>query len=397
MKNKYFDDLRPYYDEEIPEAMNRIADYESFSTLSSYIYPDKSEYEIKSMLKGFTTIDDFQSGIMTKFVAQVIKRTITQLTYEGLSNLDNNNQYLFVSNHRDIVLDSSLFQYILYTSGFRTTEITFGSNLMNPQLVVDIGRSNKMFKVIREGKAKDFYYNSLHLSDYIYYTLQQKKESVWIAQRNGRTKDGKDFTDQGIIKMFYMSSSDTPVKAIAALNIVPVSISYEWEPCDFLKTLELYQSRFAKYIKKPGEDLSSILTGITQFKGAVHINIGSPISEMDLASLAGLPNNKFNMQVASLIDKQVHENYKLTCYNYIAHDLRSQKEQYKLHYTEEEKEQFIHRHNELLSLDVEDKKILGDIFLGIYANPVDIVLNSHIKREKNSTFTPNKSFKTTHT
>ena len=138
-----------------------------------------------------------------------------------------------------------------------------------------------------------------------------------------------------------------------------------------LKALELYKSRVETYVKKPDEDLKSILTGITQFKGAVHISIGVPVSKKDLDPFAGLANNKFNMQVASLIENQIYENYKLTCNNYIAHDLRSQKEQYKHNYTEEEKEQFIRHYNELLSFGVEDKKTLGDIFLGIYANPVD--------------------------
>ena len=138
-----------------------------------------------------------------------------------------------------------------------------------------------------------------------------------------------------------------------------------------LKALELYQSRFEKYVKKPGEDLNSILTGITQPKGDVHISVGQPLSEEDLAPLAGLPNNKFNMQVASLIDKQIYKRYKLTCNNYIAHDLRSQCNQYASEYTAEEKQLFVQRYDEIFAFDVENKKTLGDIFLGIYANPVD--------------------------
>ena len=378
MNNEVFDDLRPYCDEEIASAMHRIADSEYFPALFSFVYPNREIEEIRNAIRTYTKIEDFQDQAMRTFNEQVISRTINQFTYNGYENLDKNKQYLFVSNHRDIVMDASLFQYILhFVFGYPTSEITFGSNLMSSQLIIDIGKSNKMFKVIRGGNIKDFYENSLHLSEYIRHTITEKKESIWIAQRNGRTKDGQDATDQGIVKMFYMGSKKNPVKALAELNIVPIAISYLWEPCDMLKALELYQSQFEKYVKKPGEDLNSILTGITQHKGNVHISVGKPLTEDDLAPLTGLPNNKFNMQAAALIDNQIYRNYKLTCNNYIAHDLRSQSEQYASKYSAEEKQLFIQRYNEAIDFGVENRETLGNIFLGIYANPVDSQLNNY--------------------
>ncbi|GHU95672.1 glycerol acyltransferase [Bacteroidia bacterium] len=374
MSNTLFDDLRPYRDEEIASAMQRITESDYFSQLSSFVFPNRDAEEIKQMMRGFTSIYEFQSQVMALFNEQVIARSMRHFSYDGLENLDKNKCYLFVSNHRDIVMDSSLLQYVLHICGYRTSEITFGSNLMSSPLIIDIGKSNKMFKVIRGGSIKDFYTNSLHLSDYIRYAITQKQESVWIAQRNGRTKNGIDATDQGIVKMFYMNLSNNPVKAIAQLNIVPVAISYQWESCDLLKALELYQSKFGKYVKKPNEDLNSILTGITGSKGDVHISVGTPLTENDLAPLAGLPNNKFNMQVASLIDKQIYKHYKLSCNNYIAHDIREQNRQYAQHYTEEEKQLFVQHYNKAMHADVEDKNIFGDILLGIYANPVDSAL-----------------------
>ena len=179
------------------------------------------------------------------------------------------------------------------------------------------------------------------------------------------------FRSQGIIKVFYMSSSDNHAKVVAELNIVPVSISYQWEPCDILKTLEIYRSRNIKYEKKPDEDLNSIITGVMQQKGDVHIHIGKPLSEDDLSHYASLPNNKFNRQVASLIDKQIIANYKLCCNNYIAHDIRSKSNQYADKYTPDEKELFLQHLQKLDEYDVSDKNVLTDIFLGIYANPVD--------------------------
>jgi hypothetical protein len=371
VRNEKFDDLRPYYDEEIPAAMHRIAGSEYFPILSSFVYPGRDPEEIKAMICAYTTIYEFQSQVMATMNEQIIARSIRRFSYEGLDRLDTGKRYLFVSNHRDIMLDSSLFQYVLHSTGHRTTEITFGSNLMISPLIIDIGKSNKMFKVIRGGNMKEFYTNSLHLSEYIHYAIKEKQESIWIAQRNGRTKDGIDATDQGIIKMFYMGASCNPAKALASLNIVPVSISYQWEPCDQLKALELYKSRSEKYVKQPGEDLNSILTGVTQPKGDVHIHVGVPLSESDLEPLAGLPNNLFNKQAALLIDKQIGQNYRLTCNNYIAQDIRSQKEQYASYYTQEEKEAFMQHYKRVLDSEVDDKKALADIFLGIYANPLE--------------------------
>ncbi|MDR2691743.1 MAG: 1-acyl-sn-glycerol-3-phosphate acyltransferase [Dysgonamonadaceae bacterium] len=372
MKNSKFDDLRPYYDEEINPAMNRLADNAYFPLLSAFAFPDTNPEKIRSIVRNIRTIDEFQSQIMKTANEQIIARSITSLTSEGIENLDKNRRYLFISNHRDIMLDASLLQYILVTSGYRTSEITFGSNLMNPELVVDIGKSNKMFKVIREGNIKDLYTHSLHLSEYIRYVLLEKRESVWIAQRNGRTKNGIDATDRGIIKMLYLSKPGNPVKALAELNIVPVSVSYQWESCDFLKAEELYLlQKQGKYVKQPGEDLHSILTGIMQAKGAVHISIGTPLTENDLSPLAGLPDNKFNKQAALLIDKQIISGYRLSCNNYIAHDLRSGSNQYTQHYTEEEKKTFFNRYRQWLSSYLVDKQLLGSLFLDIYANPVN--------------------------
>jgi len=235
-----FDDIRPYIDAEIPAAMKRIAESEYLPNIYKFVFPDKKLNEVKEMLLGYKNIHDFQVGVMHRFNKQVITQTINKFSCSGFHYLDPKKNYLFVSNHRDIVLDSSLLQSALHNEGFRTTEITFGSNLMNPQLVVDIGKSNKMFKVIRGGNAREFYNNSTYLSEYIRFTLTKKGESIWIAQRNGRTKDGNDATDQGIIRMFCMSHKYDLIEAIDELNIVPVAVSYQWEPCDMFKTKELY-------------------------------------------------------------------------------------------------------------------------------------------------------------
>jgi len=324
------------------------------------------------MLRGYTNIRDFQLEAMYAFNNQVMKQTINTFTYNGTEHLDPTKNYLFVSNHRDIVMDSSLLQFALHLEGFRTTEITFGSNLMASQLVIDIGKSNKMFKVVRSTNAREFYENSLHLSEYLRYTITEKGESIWIAQRNGRTKDGNDATDQGIIKMFCMSDTQDLVKSIEALNIVPVAVSYQWEPCDVFKIKELYLSRDgAKYVKQPNEDFISILTGIMQQKGNVHVSICKPLAKEEYAGFSNELPNKFYKNIANLIDERIYNNYKLWNTNYIAHDIRSGTDNYATHYTPEEKEQFRQRFHHALKLIEGDKEIISAIYLGIYANPVN--------------------------
>jgi hypothetical protein len=242
---------------------------------------------------------------------------------------------------------------------------------MNPQLVVDIGRANKMFKVIRSSNIREFLKNSLHLSEYIRHTITEKGESIWIAQRNGRTKDGFDATDQGIIKMFCMSKPADLIQSIDELHIAPIAISYQIESCDILKTRELYLTRSGeKYIKQPGEDLNSILTGITQPKGAVHLRFCDPIAREYLDFKHKTPN-EFYKNVATLIDKRIHKHYKLFNNNYIAHDMRSGKNVYSGNYTQEEKEAFVGRCRYMLEKIDGDKDTLMSIFLGIYANPID--------------------------
>ena len=367
-----FDDIRPYTDEEIPAAMQRIVKSNFFGLLCTYVYPDRNPADIRQMMLSFRTIRDFQLEVMRCVNEQVIARSITNFTYSGVQQLDPAKQYLFVSNHRDIMLDACLLQYILYMNGRETTEITFGANLMSSPLVTDIGKSNKMFRVERGGTMRDFYLSSRHLSDYIRYVLTQKGQSLWIAQRNGRTKDGLDQTDQGLIKMFCLSHPSDKIRALSELNIVPVCVSYEWEPCDVLKALELYQSRQQPYVKKPGEDLNSILTGIAQRKGRVHFTFCAPLTEDELRQYDSCTSNEYHRAIACLLDQRINAAYCLRPNNYIAHDLRYGQQHYLDRYTEAELQTFLQRLERLNEFDIAEPDILRDIFLGIYSNPIEV-------------------------
>ena len=364
-----FDDIRPYVDAEIPAAMRRIAESEHFPKIAAAVFPEMELSRVQALFRSCSNIHDFQINIMYEHHKHILTKTVDKYTYSGINHIDPEKQYLFVSNHRDIVLDSSLLQLALYLEGYRTTEITFGSNLMSSQLIIDIGRSNKMFKVMRGENPRDFYKTSLYLSEYIRYAITRKGESVWIAQRNGRTKDGSDVTDQGIVKMFCMSNTKDLVKSVEELNIVPVAVSYQWEPCDMLKTNELYLSRGGlKYEKQENEDLTSIVTGFTQWKGNIHLNICKPLEKEEYAGFAEESPNKFYKNVAKLIDRRIYKNYRIWDTNYIAHDIRSGTNHYANYYTPKVKDEFQQRFQQALNQISGEKDAISSIFLGIYAN-----------------------------
>ena len=367
-----FDDIRPYRDSEIPAAMQRIAHSDVFPLLASFVYPDLTLDQARQRVEAFKTIAEFQLDTMYKANQQIIARTMTQFTCAGIEKLCPDEAYLYVANHRDIMLDSSLLQQYLVSNGFETTQITFGANLMTHPVVVDVGKSNKMFRVERPGASRrEFYHKSLKLSRYIRQVITQQGESVWMAQRNGRTKDGVDATDQGVIKMLTMSEASDKIKALADLHIVPVAIAYEWEPCDVLKTLELYESQFMRYTKKPGEDLNSILTGIMQTKGRVHLQLCDPITLDELMAFENQTSIEYNQKVARLLDRRINAAYRLYPNNYIAHDLLYGNMRYASMYTPQQREDFVRRMQRLDRYDTLDIERLREIYLGVYANPVN--------------------------
>ena len=364
-----FDDIRPYVDSEIPAAMQRIVSDKYFPLVCDFLFPDTPVQEVAVLLGSCRTVEEFQMRVMYKVIYAIADKTTDGLTVSGMERLDPGKDYLFVSNHRDIMMDAGFLQVLLSDAGRRTSEITFGANLMQGQMVIDVGKSNKMFRIERPTtvtSARDFLLKSQYVSKYIRYAITEKKESVWIAQRNGRTKDGIDLTDQGIIKMFCLSGGEDRVQALDELNIAPLSISYEWEPCDELKALELYaKSSGQPYIKKPGEDLNSILTGITQPKGRVHLAVCEPIRREELEPFHNYSNPDFNKAVAELIDSRIRTAYRLYPNNYIAADLLKGKRSHS--YTDAEKETFVKHVDEITK---EYPSELRDILLHIYANPV---------------------------
>lgn len=362
-----FDDIRPYYDLEIPSAMKRIAADPLLNTIVHYLGCDEKIGTVKELLYSIRTTDQFQELIMNPLIKEVISKTISSFSFDGIEHLNADESRLFISNHRDIVLDASLLQVILKDNNIPTSQITFGSNLMHPQFVVDIGMSNKMFKTVRKSfDAKSFLKVSRHLYSYINYVVQHG-ESVWIAQRNGRTKDGLDRTEPGLLRMITHCSNEEGI--IDHLKLTPVSVSYQWEPCDILKSVERYKSMDGKqYVKSSGEDLNSIITGITSKKGNVHISIRKP---MDGSRYGKRLQKEDCVRIASDIDSEIYAGYKLWDTNYVAYDIINNTNQFSDGYTMESKEEFISYMNHSLEKFPElNRDILSKLFLQIYAGPV---------------------------
>lgn len=365
-----FEETRPYYDHEIPGAVARVASNPFFETIVKYLFPETDIQQFKAEFLKINTIDEFQQNVMLKAIWSIVHKTCTSFTWEGFDALDNHHRYMFIANHRDILLDAALLQVTLNANHLRTSEITFGNNLMQGDIVIDIGKMNKMFRIVRGGTVHDFYRNSMEVSSYMRHALLEKGESVWIAQRNGRTKNGDDRTESAVLKMFSISSQKPFVENLGELNITPVAISYEFEPCDFMKTQELYISQYQQYIKEPGEDLRSILQGITQFKGHVHLAVAPTITREELAECDRQEKNQKFSSLAAIIDQRIHSHYKIWNNNLIAYDLLNGTQQYAGQYTAAEKESFIqYMENGLKGLRGEYDE-LRNLFLRIYAGAV---------------------------
>lgn len=371
---KDFDDIRPYRDDEIPSAVKRIASDPAFTSVMRYLFSGKELAEHIAEFPEYKTVAEFQIKFMQDALNSVILQTTDGFECSGFENLEKGRPYLFVSNHRDILLDAALLQLALYHYNLDCSEITFGDNLMQPGIVTDFGKANRMFKVVRSGNTTDFYNTSLHLSKYIRYCITERKQSVWIAQSNGRNKNGVDKTNPTVLKMFSLSGGRDFSKNFSELNIAPMAISYQWETCDAEKARELYVSKSQKYIKEDDEDMRSVLKGIMSPKGRVHIHIGKPLDKEDVAALAGLDRNSSIQKIADIIDDRIHKGYNLFDTNYIAYDMLYGSEKYSDHYDVARKTAFTQRMERVLGEICTESQLadgeLRKIFLGIYANAV---------------------------
>lgn len=365
-----FDSLRPFHNQELHDAFIRMTAHPHFFSIIADVFPDRAPKDIIDDLLKVKTSFEFQKKYMHSGIRAILDRSSDGLSSSGFENILPGLPYLFLSNHRDIFLDSGMLQVLLVEHGHETTEISFGSNLMESPFLVDFGRINRMFTIKRSGTRKELYENAMLVSAYIRYVITTKKVSVWLAQRNGRAKDGNDKTQEGVLKMLAMENRKGFTEDFLPLNLIAVSVSYEYEPCDFLKVQELYLSEQGPYMKKPGEDLQSILTGVFQNKGRIHVALSSDFNDVINQIDKIYPEPEKPAALTKEIDKRVYENYKLWKTNYIAYDLLVGNDIYTNEYTMDEKKDFIEYMNQGLDSIEGEKDLLRKLFLDIYANPV---------------------------
>lgn len=377
-----FQSISPYTDEEAVIALGKLAEHPLLPQFSVKFFPDQSPYFLKEIFKNLKSIDEFQFLVMSRFVEWVLEQTVTEFTYDGIENIDPQKRFLVLSNHRDIIFDPAITQLVLFRNNIPLTEIAVGDNLVSSETIEYLLRSNRMIKVVRGITARELYLSSQLLSKYIRYNITEQRSSIWLAQRQGRTKNGYDTTEQGLLKMLDMSGSSDFQQNFEELNITPMSISYEYEPCDILKAREVVISSRQKYVKAEGEDLNSILVGIQQPKGNVHLNICKPLTTEEVAAAAQCDKNDRYQYIRHAVDQRVIEGYKLWKNNYVAYDILNQTDRYASEYETVDVDRFTaYMEKQLATVEPEiDRDELRKAFLDIYANPV--VTKELLNKEK---------------
>lgn len=366
----YFKSIRPFNDDEVPKALLQIKDTPLIRAMMAYAFPEDTPAQREKRLLACQKVSDFQVDIMYQVVTKAIEKSITEFTCDGFSALDPKKAYVFVSNHRDIILDTSLLNVALHDNHLSMTASAMGDNLLKKKYLKILAMLNRNIIIYRSLPPREALEHSKLVSEFIHHCITENHRNVWIAQREGRTKNGDDRTQQGVLKMLTLNTPEgvTPLQYLKTLNIVPMSISYEFDPTDVLKLPALIaQHNGVEYVKSKKEDFENIIQGLLGQKGRVHISVGQPLYEqIDTIETTYQHLNKQLQALAESLDHAIHQQYKLFPANYIAYDLLNNTSIYKNCYNEKEFRQFERRmNNRSKSEDLSQKK-----FLEMYANPV---------------------------
>lgn len=374
-----FDEIRPYDTGEVQQAFNELLADRQFSTMLRGIVPWLPKSLRNAVLKmafiGVKSPLDFQKRFMKPIVRHIIRKHTDGCTFDdNCLPRDFSLRYTFVSNHRDIVLDSALLDVMLVETGYPTTvEIGIGDNLLIYPWIKRLVRMNKAFTVRRGLTPKEMLRSSQIMSRYIHYAVTQKHENIWIAQREGRAKDSDDRTQDSVLKMLAMGGEGKTIDSLREINIVPLTISYEFDPCDYLKAQEFQQKRDNPAFKKSRQDdLDNMKIGIFGYKGRVHYHCAAPINTW-IDELGDLPKTEFFAALSKRIDRELHANYRLFPCNYIALDELEETKKYAQHYTEADKKRFedyLKGQLEKVKIANPDVKFLRERMLTMYANPL---------------------------
>ena len=374
-----FDDIRPFNDAEASAALAQVSRHPMIPGISRFLFPEAAPDTLSGILASVKGVDDFQKRVMDPAVRRILETSTTAFTAGGLERLLGEKPgtcHLYLSNHRDIVLDPAITQEVLFQNGLPTTEICVGDNLLSDPAVETLIRSNRMVKVTRGVQGRELYNALAKLSRYIRESISTCRSSVWLAQRQGRTKDGRDVTEEALIKMLGMSGSPADFAATyKELRMVPLSISYEYDSCDLLKACErLRRASGLPYVKQPGEDLNSIVTGILQPKGRVHLEIGEPLTEAEIEEAAARPKMERHQALCEIFNARILGGYRLWETHFIGWDLlHGQKRFAGEKYSPEAEAHFRGYLDHQLAQAPKElpREPLRELFLEIYANPVD--------------------------
>lgn len=368
-----FNDIRPFEPEELPEVFDRLIADQQFRSVLSYLYPGVPVEAIAAKMKGCKDNLAFQKAFCYQFLHGLLKKASLGCDAD-FSAIDLDARYTFISNHRDIVLDSALLDVLLIDSGCSTTcEIAIGDNLLSLPWVKDLVRVNKSFIVQRSLSMREMLVASKTLSEYMHYAIECKNENIWIAQREGRAKDSDDRTQEALLKMMAMGGEGSAIDRLVALHLVPLAISYEFDPCDYLKAQEFQLKRDVPGWKKSAhDDVVSMQTGIMGLKGHIHYHCAPCIDQWLLSLPADTPKTDLFRIIAEHIDKEIHANYRLFPANYVALDMLHGTDRYASEYSADDKarfEKYLEGQMAKVTLENRDEAFIRESMLKMYANP----------------------------
>jgi len=369
-------DIAPYSENEYTENMSRLVTEPGFEHAIRYIMPDVDYDEFVKTLFTVKSQSEFQLKIMGPFLEYLAKKTTAGITIGGVENINDVTSYTFLSNHRDIVLDASFLNLCFIREKLPITQIAIGNNLLIYDWIRDLVKINRSFIVKRDVKRLQALEAARQLSGYIHYVIAHRHESIWIAQREGRAKDSNDVTQESLLKMLSLGGEGSIKQSLMELNVVPVSISYEYDPNDYLKVREfVLKRRDPEFKKSQHDDLFSMETGLMQFKGNVHFQLNSPINNI-LTDIPEMDRQKTLHSIREIIDSEIYNGYKIYPINYIAFDRLMHTTRFAEHYTAEmvdEADHYFAKQKSRLELDniAEDENAYVDeMFLRMYANPL---------------------------